>query len=118
MTSYFWKTVLYVLGFAPLIFCVFILAFYFHCFYILGRFPILSIDDPKGIPLYYYFSIVIEYVALLVFYLFPVWVVCSIFLVLKNRNHLFWRPLFISAVLYLIVIGIIISNILHWFLGN
>lgn len=118
MNSYFWKISFYALGIAPLVFCITLLAFYFHTAYVIGHLPIPSYNDPKNLEeLYRYYSPIISYSAIPTFYLFPVWLVCTIFYYIKNRRLFSWLPIVFSSSLYLMVILIIYSKIFDWFMS-
>ena len=116
MLTRFWKIVFYSLGIPPLIYNVSLLAFYFHTGLVLGHLPAPSINDPKDLNLYFFYSPVINWAGEYCFWLFPFWLCFSIVYLCIHLKEVFWSPFVITFLLYALCVGLFFSEVLEWFM--
>lgn len=107
----------YSLSLFPLLFIISLLSFYFHVRYILGHFPIPSLDDPKHFSIYSFYSPIIQYALLLFIFSIPIWLIIGVmYLITHRKKIIFWKPVTVSFIIYVISIILFSSEILNWFM--
>ncbi len=116
MKSKYWKIVFYGAGFFPLTFIITIFTFYFHTAAILNHLPIPSLNDPKNLEIYSFYSPIIYFFFFITGYLIPVWILVSIIYLIKHFREPFWRPWVVASLIYLFAIGLIFTDVISWFL--
>ena len=109
----YWRIALYILGFFPSIFIIFLLAFYIHAGIILDYWNISGIN-PAEFYLYYFYQYIIIYSWIISVFTLAIWIIVLFVYVIKNRKKVEWKSVTILSVIYLIAILLAFSKIFEF----
>ncbi len=111
-----WNRIFYGLGIIPWIYIIPLLAFYFHAWIELGRFPYYNNPDPKDLEIYHYYGVISFPAIFITGYAFLSWIFLSIIYFIVKRKQLIWKPWIFSFLSQFLLLLILNSKITEWFL--
>ena len=113
----YWRNTFLAIGLIPMLFSLFLIAFYIHARIALGYFPRYDMPDPKALAFYYCYAPVI-YITLIPTYLIldPLWIVLILIFVLSRlRKEKYDKFILFSSIGIVLSCILYVCGIIEWF---
>lgn len=110
-----WKTILYILAIAPLLYTFLLFIFYIHSTIELGFFPKYNNPDPKQVTLYHIYEPIIVAVGSIGLISLILWIPLVLIYWIRFNKRTKWKPVIYGLFSFLIAILSIFTSITEWF---